>query len=44
MSKRHLKKASALIKKWRDSWGSQERKFKHRQISKQIIKEELKDV
>lgn len=44
MSKQRLRKASALIKKWNDSWGSLEHRFKHRQINKQMANEAKKEI
>jgi hypothetical protein len=44
MGKHRIKKAKALIKRWNDSWGSLEFKFKHRQLDRQEIKEQVKDL
>lgn len=40
MPKRRLRKAKALIKRWNDSWGSLEHKFKERQLNKRRVIEE----
>lgn len=44
MPKRRLRKARHLIKKYQDSWGSLEHKFKHRQRSDDILKEETAEI
>lgn len=37
--KQRLRKAKRLIKKFQDSWGSLEHRFKHRQIKRLEVKE-----